>query len=539
MSAWTTIRTLVAAVADLAGPPAAGSAVALPATSSIVEFRVRNLTMTGNPTALTLFFWRIQTGTVELLGTQVIQVADEGMPLPVRFVSEEPGVYATIGFTAGVAPTASGIIEARGLFGLTDAGIAVTVGPGTDRTITGTIPAAGGGAGNVAINTQSCAVCGVKITGGATGTLLFEGTVDGTNWDTVFAVLPTSPGATPVSSVTGNYVGLIDCSGFQQVRVRGNTITVGTATVTLEASVAAPGTVTANSAVYSTVHGALTALGITGRAINATANSPNALDTWDNAPTQAIYNFSTARGDGSVVWASNTTLTFSGPPLVSGQLCRVRVVIDATTRPLVWEQGRNAVLTIAGTTITVNALDGTTIPLPNGAANSEVMWAAQDKTFDAPTNSGRSFEVAPLWSRNVQTPVTIATALAIAAVGAGVWNDVGPEIGVQGYTRLTTWLDITRSDAVGLRFRLLAKHTNGGLQEYLFPTFKPNTAAAPYTVSVDGETVTLAQDLSQQIALTWDVSNSMPWCQLQWGATSGTLATNLLADVKVTYGFGA
>jgi hypothetical protein len=122
--------------------------------------------------------------------------------------------------------------------------------------------------------------------------------------------------------------------------------------------------------------GATTPVDATVRSVGANVNS---LDTFDNAPTQAIYNYSTARGDGSVVWATNTTLTWTGPTIVSGQLCRVRVVIDAGTKPLVWEQGRNADLTISGTTITVATFDGTTVPLPAGAANYEVMWAGPDK----------------------------------------------------------------------------------------------------------------------------------------------------------------
>lgn len=145
---------------------------------------------------------------------------------------------------------------------------------------------------------------------------------------------------------------------------------------------------------WTSAKGASVALAITGKDVGPNVNT---LDVWDNAPTQATYNYSTTRGDGIAVRLANTTITFTGPAIVSSQLCRVRVFIDATTKPVIWEQGRNAVLSISGTTITVTALDGTVITVPAAATLVEVMWAAQDKSFDASLGATRN---APMFGPN-------------------------------------------------------------------------------------------------------------------------------------------
>ena len=111
--------------------------------------------------------------------------------------------------------------------------IPVTVSSGIDRTSTGTITSTQ----NVSINTQASGSCGVQITGTWTGTLVFEATVDaGTTWNSVNAEVPTTGVA--VTSTSTNGVWIIACAGYQQVRVRGNTVVTGTATIFLDSSTA-------------------------------------------------------------------------------------------------------------------------------------------------------------------------------------------------------------------------------------------------------------------------------------------------------------
>lgn len=111
--------------------------------------------------------------------------------------------------------------------------IPVTVSAGTDRTSTGAITSTQ----DVAVSTQASGTCGVQVTGTWTGTLVFEATVDaGTTWNPVNAEVPTT--GAEVTSTTANGVWVIAVAGYQQVRVRGNTVASGSATVYLTSSTA-------------------------------------------------------------------------------------------------------------------------------------------------------------------------------------------------------------------------------------------------------------------------------------------------------------
>lgn len=166
---------------------------------------------------------------------------------------------------------------------------------------------------------------------------------------------------------------------------------VGTVSAKLRGLVYLMTSGTAKGIVRGGTKGASTPADVSARQVSVDVE---ALDVYDNAPTGAQYTHSTARGDGVAVRAGDDTITFTGPALVSSQLVRVRVITTTTAKPLVWEQGRNATLTISGTTITVKALDGTTVTVPGTVTYVEVMWAQQDKAHDPPTNANRNL---PVW----------------------------------------------------------------------------------------------------------------------------------------------
>ena len=108
--------------------------------------------------------------------------------------------------------------------------IPVTVSAGTDRTSTGTIT----NTQSVSISTQASGTCGILVTGTWTGTLVFEASVDGTTWTAINVIVP-STGA-EVASTTANGTWSASVAGFQNLRVRGNTVATGTATVFLDSA---------------------------------------------------------------------------------------------------------------------------------------------------------------------------------------------------------------------------------------------------------------------------------------------------------------
>lgn len=80
---------------------------------------------------------------------------------------------------------------------------------------------------------------GIKVTGNWTGTLVFEFTIDGANWDSVFATPVNAVGGPNVTSTSANGVWSISIFGYQQVRVRASAFTAGTAVVTMDGTASA------------------------------------------------------------------------------------------------------------------------------------------------------------------------------------------------------------------------------------------------------------------------------------------------------------
>jgi hypothetical protein len=124
--------------------------------------------------------------------------------------------------TAGTPGTA--VLSIQGVVGGTS--IPVTLAQ-TDRTATGSITSTQ----TVQVNSQGSASTGVQITGTWTGTIDFEASVDGTNWNPVNAVVPTTGVSQTSTTTNGNWE--IASGGYQLVRVRGNTVATGSATAYL------------------------------------------------------------------------------------------------------------------------------------------------------------------------------------------------------------------------------------------------------------------------------------------------------------------
>jgi hypothetical protein len=115
------------------------------------------------------------------------------------------------------------------------ASIPVTISPVVDRTASGSITTNQ----SVSINSQGTATTMFAVTGSWTGTLVFEGSVDGTNFVAVSAE-NTSTG-TLVASTTANGTFSVSSAGYQLVRIRGNTVATGSAAIAINAAVGLQG----------------------------------------------------------------------------------------------------------------------------------------------------------------------------------------------------------------------------------------------------------------------------------------------------------
>lgn len=104
-----------------------------------------------------------------------------------------------------------------------------------NRTATGNITTNTPGVGNtVGLDTHTLGAAGVQVTGTWTGTLTFEGSVDGTTY-VAMAATPVVGGST-VSTTTANGLWRCNVAGLQAMQVRGSAAMTGTAVVTIVAS---------------------------------------------------------------------------------------------------------------------------------------------------------------------------------------------------------------------------------------------------------------------------------------------------------------
>lgn len=109
--------------------------------------------------------------------------------------------------------------------------LSVNIGETVDRQSTGSMTSTQ----TVELATQGCGTIGLQLSNTWTGTVYFESTIDGTNWNAIRVDSTTESGS--VTSATANGTWQAACAGFQKVRLRGAVMS-GTATGYLNASTA-------------------------------------------------------------------------------------------------------------------------------------------------------------------------------------------------------------------------------------------------------------------------------------------------------------
>jgi hypothetical protein len=241
-------------------------------------------------------------------------------------------------------------------------------------------------------------------------------------------------------------------------------------------------------------------------------------------------NYSVSQGDATAVRLADTTITFTGPVITSNQI--KKITIDTGVHVSIYENGRGKVrITISGTTITLAGCG--TAPVPSTTLTIDVEWVGQKKSYDSGVAADRVFQVNDLAGRRVTTPVALIAAPQNYTLNT--WADLGPEISVDGFTRISLWINHVNTNNTGTYYRALAKHTSGGTEEYDFPMV---LASSPFTGSAQGPTAKLDTDTDQKFVLTYNVLNTVPFVQFQCKAiTTGSTAGNV-ATAFVTYGWG-
>ena len=113
------------------------------------------------------------------------------------------------------------------------------------------------------------------------------------------------------------------------------------------------------------------------------------------------------------------------------------------------------------------------------------------------------------------------------------WVNIGDEIDCTGYNRVGAFLKVLANNSQGMRFRVMARHTSGSSD--LFPL--PIRVTTATEVLVSPEYVELANDTNQNIALSWDVSNLIPYVVIQIQAGTVGSPAGQVADAHYSIGY--
>ena len=178
-----------------------------------------------------------------------------------------------------------------------------------DTTTTGAITSTQ----TVQLNVSGLATVGFGISGTWTGTVTIEGTVDGTNWYINPSVALASGGSS--ANYSSNNAGQISVGGLSAIRIRGNTVTSGTANISLRGNAGAS-VVMLDSSLPAGSNNIGSIGSITGSISLPTGASSSANQTNGTQKTQIVD------GSGNVIASTNNALNvqdqaFANPPGVN------------------------------------------------------------------------------------------------------------------------------------------------------------------------------------------------------------------------------
>ena len=202
--------------------------------------------------------------------------------------------------------------------------------------------------------------------------------------------------------------------------------------------------------------------------------------------------------DGSVTYASSTTLTLAGAhPTINynSQLVYIRRVDSTNDTADLYVNGQNGVaLEVAGGVLTINGV-GT----PFAATDDyEVGINATPVGNDLDLDLIKTGEQNPNYAHYTDPSGDLVTD---ADVGdqQGSWTDQGAEIPCASYNSMRVWVDYTANDSQDVRLRVLAKHESGGSEEY---------------VMADQGEIVLGES-NNTICYDIDLTHTIPYIQVQ------------------------
>lgn len=309
------------------------------------------------------------------------------------------GVLTIQGNASGVAVPISGTITANAGTNLNTSLLALQSGANKllDTSGTGTISALNG---TVTASTNGASTIFVNIIGTWVATLVFEGQDGNGNWNLILGTVAGQGNASSSTGINNPYV--IPCGGFNQVRVRANLYTSGTATVNYNVgagvnSLQAFNLIPSSLQVTATQTGTWNINNISGTISLPTGASTSALQTTGNTSLSTIA----------------TTLTLAQGSTTSGQTGGLTMGAVTTTAPT-YSTGQTDSLSLTLTGALRTDGSGTTQPI------SGIVTARLNDGSGNTINSNNSqLQTRDVINTSAQYRAQSVTTTAAEALGAG------------------------------------------------------------------------------------------------------------------------
>jgi hypothetical protein len=287
----------------------------------------------------------------------------------------------------------------------------------SDKTTTGTITALNG---NVALSTQGCSSIVITTTGTWVATLTFQG-FDGTNWITASGLTIPLGGITTAVTINGST--LINCGGFQQIRVIATAFTSGTANIFINA-----GAGTSLVEVYNNTAANLNATVVQTNPANlqASVEALSASGLTTNVTSIVTASDKTGSGtitalNGSVAVATNgcSSVAFN----VTGTWVAT-ITIQATVDGVNWQTTNGNIVALDTTTQFFSTNAFLVVPCGGFSQVRLTATAFTSGTVAIAYNAGEGTNVIPVFNNVAAAFQTTATQGTAAAVTAG-WPITG------------------------------------------------------------------------------------------------------------------
>jgi len=130
-----------------------------------------------------------------------------------------------------------------------------------------------------------------------------------------------------------------------------------------------------------------------------------------------------------------------------------------------------------------------------------------------------------MWSQQVEAsqevhgnllgPTDHVVTTSLSADGTS-WTDLGGEVEIMGYNRLTLYAVITGGDSTSIDLRVLAKHTSAGADEYEFPL----ETTSPSVIDIVGQRWHLSNPVDQNLVLQTQLGQGIRYIQIQGRCTA-------------------